>query len=135
MLRLTRVIIACAAVGAAAPAFAQDGPYGIWIDHTGRGAVEIAPCDGKVCGRIVWLQDQKNGNVCGMQVIGNVKPTSAGKWGGGWIYDPDEQERYSVTLTLVNADTLRVTGSAAFGLASETFMWKRATGELKRCNA
>lgn len=135
MFKLARLAIACAAAFAAAPAFAQEGPYGIWIDHTGRGAVEISPCNGKVCGRIVWLQDKKNAQVCGMQVIGNVKATSAGKWGGGWIYDPDEEERYSVTLTLLNPDTLRVTGSAAFGLASESFTWKRATTELKRCNA
>ena len=70
MLKLARLAIACAAVSAAAPAFAEEGPYGIWIDHTGRGAVEISPCNGKVCGRIVWLQDKKNAQVCGMQVIG-----------------------------------------------------------------
>lgn len=52
------------------------GAEGVWIDHTGRGAVEIAPCavlaaaaagapppaidpavKQNLCGRIVWLQD------------------------------------------------------------------------------
>lgn len=48
------------------------GAVGVWIDHTGRGAVEIAPCGAtpaagattqpsataaSLCGRIVWLQN------------------------------------------------------------------------------
>src|SRR4029077_14920970 len=35
---------------------AASGPTGVWIDHTGRGAVEIFECAGGLCGRIVWLK-------------------------------------------------------------------------------
>ena len=35
----------------------RPSPLGVWIDHTGRGAVEITDCGGKLCGRIVWVKD------------------------------------------------------------------------------
>ena len=52
---------------------AASGPTGVWIDHTGRGAVEIFECAGGLCGRIVWLKDAGNKSVCGTQIIGNAK--------------------------------------------------------------
>lgn len=65
------------AQAATPPPAANLGAEGVWIDHTGRGAVEIAPCavlaaaaagapppvadpaapKPNLCGRIVWLQD------------------------------------------------------------------------------
>ncbi len=111
------------------------GPTGVWIDHTGRGAVEITECSGGLCGRIVWLKDAGNRSVCGKQVIGNAKRTSAGTWDGGWIYDPDRESRYSVELKLVSADRLRVMGYMGSKLFSETYTWKRATTNLTRCDA
>ncbi len=32
----------------------------LWIDHTGRGAVEITECNGKLCGHVAWVKDAKN---------------------------------------------------------------------------
>lgn len=116
-------------------AAAASGPTGVWIDHTGRGAVEITECAGGLCGRIVWLKDAGHGSVCGTQVIGNAKKTSAGTWDGGWIYDPDKNARYSVELKLVGTDKLRVMGYMGSKLFSETFTWKRPTSDLKRCDA
>jgi ABC-type multidrug transport system ATPase subunit len=48
---------------ASTPVFAAGSPLGVWIDHTGRGAVEITDCNGKLCGRLVWFKDTKNGIV------------------------------------------------------------------------
>jgi uncharacterized protein (DUF2147 family) len=111
------------------------GPTGIWIDHTGRGAVEISECAGRLCGRIVWLKDAGHGSVCGTQVIGNAKRTAAGTWDGGWIYDPEKEQRYSVELKPVGADKLRVIGYLGSKFFSQTFTWKRPTAELERCDA
>jgi uncharacterized protein (DUF2147 family) len=111
------------------------GPTGVWIDHTGRGAVEITECAGALCGRIVWLKDAGNRSVCGKQIIGSAKRTSAGTWDGGWIYDPDRGARYSVELKLVSPDKLRVMGYLGSKLFSETYTWKRATVDLTRCDA
>jgi uncharacterized protein (DUF2147 family) len=113
---------------------AASGPTGVWIDHTGRGAVEITECAGALCGRIVWLKDAGNRSVCGKQIIGSAKRTSAGTWDGGWIYDPDREERYSVELKLFAPDKLRVIGYMGSKLFSESYTWKRATVDLTRCD-
>jgi len=111
------------------------GPTGVWIDHTGRGAVEITECAGRLCGRIVWLKDTGHKSVCGTHVIGNAKPVGKDTWDGGWIYDPEQNAKYSVELRTIGADKLRVMGYMGSKLFSETFIWKRPTADLKRCDA
>ncbi len=131
---LTLVSCLAALLSAGAAQAAASAPTGVWIDHTGRGAVEITECGAALCGRIVWLKDAANTSVCGTQVIGNAKPVGAGTWDGGWIYDPDKEEKYSVELKPVGADKLRVLGYLGSKLFSETMMWKRAAADLKRCD-
>jgi uncharacterized protein (DUF2147 family) len=134
---ITRILQAAAitaSIAAATTAFAASEPTGVWIDHTGRGAVEISNCGGTLCGRIVWLKDTGNGSVCGKQVIGNVKPVSSGRWDNGWIFDVDENKRYDVEITALG-DRLKVVGYMGSKFLSETMMWRRAPADLKRCNA
>jgi len=116
------------------PALAESGPSGIWIDHTGRGAVEITNCDGGLCGRIVWVKDVANNAVCGRQIIGSVKPIAAGKWDGGWIYDPEKEAKYDVEITQLGDQKLKVMGYAGVKFLSETMIWTRAPDALKRCD-
>lgn len=111
------------------------GPLGVWIDHTGRGAVEIKECSGGLCGRIVWLKDAANSSVCGTQVIGSAKKTASDTWDNGWIYDPDKNARYSVELKTIGTDKLRVMGYMGSKMFNETYTWKRASAELKWCDA
>ena len=128
---------------AAQPA-AQPGPLGVWIDHTGRGAVEIQPCGQGLCGRIVWMQqpldkkgqplrDKLNENtklrdrtICGLQVIGDLKPMRDGSWDRGWIYDPEQGESFDVELRLRDPNVLQVKGYKGLKFLSETFQWRRA---------
>jgi uncharacterized protein (DUF2147 family) len=122
------------------------GPVGIWIDHTGRGAVEIVPCgQGGLCGRIIWMKqpldetghprrDQLNEDrrlrdrpICGLQVIGDLKPMQDGSWDRGWIYDPEQGESFDVEVRLKTPNVLQVTGYKGLKFLSETFRWHRAT--------
>ncbi len=113
---------------------ADNSPLGLWIDHTGRGGVEIKECNGnKLCGHIVWLKDSKNMEACGEQVIGDAKPVGGGKWDNGWIYDPDAESKYDVELTPMG-DKLKVVGYAGSKWLSETMTWKRAPADLPRCS-
>lgn len=132
---LHALALACAAfAGAAAPAVAQQSsPLGVWIDHTGRGGVEITECGPNLCGRLVWLKDARNERACGTQILGNVKPVGPGLWDKGWIYDPEAHSKYDVELKPVGADRLRVVGYMGSKFLSETMMWKRAPGDLQRC--
>jgi len=122
-------IVLAASAGAVA---AAPNPLGTWIDHTGRGAVEITDCNGALCGRIVWLKAADNAQACDMQIIGNVKPSGA-KWDGGWIYDPERKAKYDVEVSLLGDQKLKILGYAGFKLFSETMIWTRAPADLERC--
>lgn len=136
MTRLAPIVLKAAAAlafaASAVSASAGSAPSGIWLDHTGRGAIEITECGGKLCGRIVWLKDGKNAKACGLQVIGNVAPVAEGRWDRGWIYDPDNDDRFSVELTPLG-DRLKVVGYVGSKLLSETMIWTRAPADIKRC--
>ena len=115
-------------IGTAAAQAGTD-PSGLWFDHNGRGAVEIAPCgSGKgYCGYVVHVTDSKNTKRCGMQILGNVTNS-----GGGWIYSPDRGKKYTVELTRLSDDKLRVVGNAG-SFFSKTYTWKRAPDDVARC--
>ena len=96
--------------------------------------MEITECGANLCGRAVWIKDPKDSKGCGIQIIGNAKPVAGGKWDNGWIYDPDEDAKYSVELTPLAGDKLKVLGYSGSKFFSETMIWKRAPADLKRCD-
>jgi uncharacterized protein (DUF2147 family) len=146
---------------AAVPAVPAPTPHGLWIDHTGRGAVEIAPCvpeaapgtpeAANLCGRIVWmkepndpkgqpLRDTLNKNaarraqpICGLQIIGDVKPQRDGSWDKGWIYDPEQGSSFDLELQLRSPEVLQVKGYMGVKFLSETFVWRRAKEAPPKC--
>lgn len=136
MRNLVKVGLASAAVAATVAlsggAIAEDGALGVWIDHTGRGAVEITDCGGNLCGKVVWVADQANAKGCGLQILGDVKPMGDGTFDEGWIYDPDKDAKYDVEL-VPQGNKMKVVGYAGVKLFSQTFTWTRATEELQRC--
>ena len=138
MTTLTKRAIAPLIIGltmACHPVLAASSPTGIWLDHTGRGAVEITDCGGKLCGHIVWLKDAANIASCGLQVVGNVKPMTGGRWDGGWIYDPEKDSKYDVEITQQYDQKLKVMGYAGVKFLSETMIWTRAPADLQRCGS
>lgn len=126
-LAMLPLLLAASAVTAAA-----QSPVGTWIDHTGRGAVEIYDCGAAVCGKIVWLKDAGDQEVCNTQVIGDLKAVSGGKWDGGWIYDPEKRAKYDLELT-PQGEKLKVLGYLRTKMMGETMMWTRAPANLRRC--
>lgn len=117
---------------AASAASAAD-PTGIWINDTGRGAIEIKPCGNALCGNVVWVKDTGDAKGCGKQIIGNVVPTSGGLWDNGWIYSPEKGRKYNVELKPLANGTLRVTGYAGMRFLSKTMIWTRAPADLQLC--
>jgi uncharacterized protein (DUF2147 family) len=144
------------------PPAPETSPSGIWIDHTGRGAVEIAPCvpgaapgtpeAANLCGRIVWMKDpndpkgqplrdtlnknaaRRGQPICGLQIIGDVKPQANGSWDKGWIYDPEQGSSFDLELRLRNPETLQVKGYMGVKFLSETFVWRRAREAPPKCS-
>jgi uncharacterized protein (DUF2147 family) len=129
-LQTAALAVALLSTGAAR---ADSSPLGIWIDHTGRGAVEIVNCGDKLCGFVAWVKDAKDAEGCGEKIIGDVKSVGGGKWDNGWIWDPDSSSKYDVELTPMG-DQMRVVGYAGTKWLSETYTWKRAPADLKKCS-
>lgn len=126
-LALTVATIA-GAVAWSAAAHATPDATGVWLDHNGRGAVEISPCaDGNgLCGYVVHIKNDAHASRCGLQILGNVTPN------GGWIYSPERKRKYPVALTRLADDNLRVVGNAG-SFFSRTFTWNRAPDSITRC--
>ena len=70
----TLTLAAAGALVCSAGAHAASDPTGIWFDHNGRGAVEIAPCAGGkgLCGYVIHIKEARNNGRCGLQILGNV---------------------------------------------------------------
>lgn len=134
--RLTVLIGALASSGLlTGAAAAAEAPTGVWIDHTGRGGVEIKDCgNGKLCGHVVWLKDSKDAKGCGLQILGDVAPIGGGQWDNGWVYSPEKKQKFSVELTPLDDNRLRVKGYKGIKLLSRTMIWHRASDSLQRCD-
>ncbi len=130
------LVLVVAAAEAQGPA---RGVTGVWIDHTGQGAVEIEPCGDSMCGRVVWLKNpahkSRSGHlICGTQILGDLHARANNTWESGWIYNPEDEERFSAEIKLKNDNTLLVTGYLGIKLLGETYTWKRAKTHLARCS-
>jgi uncharacterized protein (DUF2147 family) len=141
-------ILASATVNVHAQSAAAE--LGIWINHTGKGAIETYLCGSNLCGRIVWLKEpntsagkpkhdaynpdpaKRKRLVCGLTTLAGLKRLQGGGWGDGQAYNPEEGKQYSVSVRLADSDTLKVTGSVLF--FSKTVTWKRAKGQIERCD-
>jgi uncharacterized protein (DUF2147 family) len=118
---------------AAPQALAASSPTGIWLNDTGRGAIEVKPCGDGVCGHVVWLRDASDTKGCGRQIIGDAKPIGSGMWDNGWIYSPEKKKKYDVELKPLADGNLRVKGYAGSKFFSKTMVWTPAPADLKRC--
>src|SRR5262249_4116151 len=92
-----------------------------------------------MCGRVVWLKNpthkSKSGRpICGTQILGDLHRAPNNTWESGWIYNPEDEERFSAEIHLKNESTLLVTGYLGIKLLGETFTWKRAPASFReRC--
>jgi uncharacterized protein (DUF2147 family) len=131
----TRLMLAVAMLGTAFAGSAKaQSPVGVWLDDTGRGAVEIVECgQGKLCGKLVWIKNSKNSKACGTAILGEVGKVGD-SWDNGWIYSPEKGAKYDVELTPSGTDKLIVLGYAGTKLFSKEMTWTRAPANLQRCD-
>ena len=124
MLRILGAAVLCI-VGGSFAAQAQSSPEGYWIDEDNSFVVEVSRCGERFCGEIVGLspddasrrdvnnsdKSKRQRSWCGLDVMGNLKQSSeAGKWEGGWIYNPKDGKTYSSEMRLEGPDRLKVRG-------------------------
>ncbi len=116
-------------------AHAATDPTGIWLNDTGRGAIEIKKCGKRLCGHVVWVKAKKDRKGCGEQIIGGVRKVGKRTWDKGWIYSPEKGKKFSVELTTLKNGRLQVMGYAGSKFFSKTMIWKRAPADLVLCNS
>lgn len=110
-----------------------DDVYGTWLTKEGKSKVVIEPCNGKVCGHIVWLReplddkgqpklDRQNKKeelrerpLIGLPLLtGFVPGEGKGVYEGGNIYNPEDGKTYSSEMALQEDGTLKVEGCVLF---------------------
>lgn len=110
------------------------GVFGKWLTEEGDAQVEIYEKDGKVFGKVVWLQqgpdtkDSKNPDaklrgrkLMGVDLLSGLTKKSD-KYEGGKVYDPKSGKSYKCAIWLDGND-LKVRGY--LGIFRETQTWKR----------
>ena len=108
---------------------------GKWLTEAGDAKVEIYESNGKLNGKIVWLQkgpDTKDSHntdeklrsrkLMGVNILSGLTKKSE-KWEGGRIYNPKNGKNYKCSIWL-DGDKLKVRGY--IGFLYETQTWKRA---------
>lgn len=114
-------------------AYSQD-IFGTWITESGDGNVEIYENNGKIYGKIVWLEKGpdtkdthnpdaklKERKLIGVNLLSGL--TKKGdKYEGGKIYDPKSGKTYKCTIWL-DGKNLKVRG--ILGIFHSTQTWKR----------
>ncbi|MBO9706617.1 MAG: DUF2147 domain-containing protein [Caulobacter sp.] len=114
---------------------------GLW--HTpvdGGSVVRLVPCGQALCGRIVSspqlkaVPDQKDvrnrdeaqrGRALANLMFMQVKPIGPGRWGDGWVYNPEDGGTYKGVMELKPDGTLRLTGCIVRPFC-KTQTWRRA---------
>ncbi len=136
----------------AAPVYSQnpDAIVGKWWNQEKDAQIEIYPCDGKYCGKIIWLQepnypandpkgmagkpkvDRENPDsskreqpILGMNLVWGFSFSGKNLWESGFIYDPRDGKTYKCKMTLQTPDHLKVRGFIGISLIGKTNDWTR----------
>lgn len=126
-------------------------PVGQWYAEGGAAVVEIAPCDDRLCGRVVWLhsplgedgcklRDKNNPDLAlrkrpliGLQILDGLVASDHVSWTGGTIYDPVSGNTYRCRLELDGHDRLRLRGYVGIPLIGRSTTWTRVGTDKTRC--
>jgi uncharacterized protein (DUF2147 family) len=114
---------------------------GRWMTETRHGVVEIAPCGASICGRLIdsdsiradpQRRDEHNKDAAqrqrplkGLTMLEGFHG-SGSEWDGGSVYNPDDGGTYHGTLTMVDANRLKVRGCIVWPLCKSQ-IWKRVS--------
>jgi uncharacterized protein (DUF2147 family) len=112
---------------------------GRWATPANHGVVEIRPCAGGICGRLIGsdviratpgVRDTRNGDTAkrnrllkGIMLLSGFHRTADG-WDGGSVYNPEDGHTYKATITMTGANTLNLKGCIIWP-ACKTQEWHR----------
>jgi uncharacterized protein (DUF2147 family) len=133
---------AAAAATAQPESDAASSAVGLWATDNGRAEIQIVDCDGALCGDLVSavtiradpdLEDKRNSNPAlqrrklkGLRILRGFTggPT---EWRGGSVYNPDDGGTYRGVITLVDSQTLKLTGCIIWPICKTTRLIRTPT--------
>jgi uncharacterized protein (DUF2147 family) len=121
---------------------AAGGAEGTWLSEDGGLKVHLSYCGGKLCGKVVWLNepiDRSTGKpktdarnpdpakrarpLIGLKVVNSFKPYGRNEW-SGTIYNADDGRNYKAYLKLEDERTARLQG-CVFAVLCRSHTWRR----------
>ncbi|MGV8955490.1 MAG: DUF2147 domain-containing protein [Cypionkella sp.] len=115
---------------------------GVWRTPVDSGSlVRLAPCGNDICGVVLdsprlranpAQTDERNTNAAlrsralkGLLIL-RASSQGQGRWGNGWVYNPEEGRTYRGSLRLLPDGRLTLTGCVILPLC-KTQIWERTT--------
>ncbi len=133
--------VAAAAVLMSGAAWAG-APEGTWLSEDGATKVLISNCGGRLCGKVVWLDEPISPNtgkpktdtlnpdpakrsrpLIGLQVVHGLSPSGTDTW-SGTIYNADDGHTYQASMQVQGEQIARVQG-CVLRILCKTHNWKR----------
>jgi uncharacterized protein (DUF2147 family) len=137
-------------LASSAAAQKPDAIVGTWWNEEKDAQIEVSPCEGKFCGKIIMLKesnypaddpkgmagkpkvDRENPEaskrerpILGMNLVWGFTHSGENLWEGGFIYNPRDGKTYKCKMTLENPDQLKVRGFIGISLIGKTNVWTR----------
>jgi len=133
MISLLMFALAIAGQDAAAPP--TPVVEGVWVNPKGSVQVRTGQCGDKLCGWVVWASEKAKadtvkkggGPLIGTKLLRDYQVSGRARW-TGLVYVPDMGSSFGSTLTLLDAQTMRVKGCALGGLICKSQDWRRVSG-------
>lgn len=127
-----RKLFALTAVLAASATTAFADPSGTWRTEEGEtggyAVVTIGECSdgsGNYCGTIIDIVNNENKSSIGSPIITGMEDRGNGRYRGGQIWAPDQDQWYNSRMNLESDGTLSVYGCVAGGLICRGQEWTR----------
>lgn len=146
-------LVVVAMLSAASLAAADEiEPTGLWWAEGGAAQVHVREENGELRGAVAWLRSpfepdgcplrdknhpdevRRDDPVIGLELLHGFRadPDRTGTWTGGHIYDPGSGYTFKATLTMDDADRMRVRGYVGISLFGRTTTWIRVGSEMCR---
>jgi uncharacterized protein (DUF2147 family) len=139
-MNLARLMLAAVFIGAFSlmPASAQtaEDAFGVW-EHPDNGShVRISKCGGGLCATIVKVRDpsrtddknpdpaKRDRPIKGITIMSGAKKSGNASWSGK-LYNTQDGETYSGTLTVLSKNQLKLEGCVLGGLICQGPTWTR----------
>ena len=98
-------------------------PYGVWVRPSTGSHVRFYDCGGKLCGKVIAVEDQSRKSEIGKMILRGATKAGANTWKGD-LTDVGSGKTYSGVATLEGPDALNLKG-CVMGVLCQGETWHR----------